>query len=519
MPYSVPQESFVYLPILALRRTAPLFVATTLGWAASANAQPAQPAPAAKPVSAQPAPAGQPAAAAPSQPGAAAPAQPAAAAPAQPAAAAPAQPAAPVEPAAPAAPATAAEPVAAERTQTDPGAEPPVPEELAPNPAEPPAAPAAEEPPAEEEKEGKFEKMFKFGAGLRTGLNLIFAGDDIEDPQFTLSDGLVDEINIRPFMGGEFTPNLGYFTQFEIGSGTPSGLGVFHILDAIAQIRFLDELQLWVGQHIPASDRNNMNGPFFGNTWNFAITVPSYPFDTGGRDRGATLWGLIADGVFKYQLSIVDLQPGQVIGNARYGARVVLNLLEPENYYYASGTYWGEQDTLAIGAVIQHQDGFSGPAVPGDPTTVNQDNDFTAFSFDLFFEKNLGKGGALTLEGGYWNFDHVGTQYLNNQGTKDAGLGVNAFPSPGSAYMGVVSWLTPEKVGIGKIQPNARIQYGDYDTAAITTFDLGLAYVIDGFNHKYHLNYRYNSNNPAAAGDPTIQEHSIQVGAEFQMSN
>src|SRR5690606_14662201 len=125
---------------------------------------------------------------------------------------------------------------------------------------------------------------------------------------------------------------------------------------------FVDELQLWGGQHIPATDRNNMNGPFFGNTSNFAIGAEQDPSDAGARDRGATLWGLIADGMLKYHASVVDLQPGAELQNARVAGRLTLHLLEPENFYYNSGTYFGSQDILAFGAVVQSQKGVTGLA-------------------------------------------------------------------------------------------------------------------------------------------------------------
>src|SRR6188768_1840575 len=218
----------------------------------------------------------------------------------------------------PAAPAPEPEPTAEVPPDPEPAEAAPPPEPEAP-PAE--AAPE-EEPPAEEKP---FEPKFTVGVGIRTGLNMILSGDN--SGQLSLNDGLVDQVHIRPYLGGSLTPHVGYWVQFEVG--TANGLGNFAVLDAIAQIKFIDEIQLWVGQHIPANDRNNMNGPFFGNGWNFAITVPSYPFDVGARDRGATLWGLIAGGHIKYHASIVDLQPGRDIGKARGAGRVTVHLLEP----------------------------------------------------------------------------------------------------------------------------------------------------------------------------------------------
>lgn len=303
-------------------------------------------------------------------------------------------------------------------------------------------------------------------------------------------------------MGGTLTPNVGFFVQFEVG--TPTGLGNFAILDGMAQIKVVDELQVWVGQHIPANDRNNMNGPFFGNTWNFAIAVEEYPFDVGARDRGATVWGLIADGHVKYHLSMVDRHPGQEIGEARGAGRLTFHFWEPENFYYNSGTYWGKQDILTVGAVMQGQKGAA------------DDADLLGFSFDGMMEKNFGKGGTLTLEAGYWNYENTGENYIVNQSTVNEGMGI-PFPGtyPGSAYMGVVSWLTPNKIGPGQIQPNARVQYAEWATQTRMVVDTGLAYVIDGFNHKYHLNYRHAETEPD--GLDTISEDSIQFGFQYLM--
>src|SRR5690606_13359204 len=123
--------------------------------------------------------------------------------------------------------------------------------------------------------------------------------------------------------------------------------------------------------------------------------------------------------------------------NARVAARATLNLLDPENYYYTSGTYYGTQDTLAIGAVVQAQKGVD-PA-PGSDPDVELDNDLLAFSADLLFEKNLGSGGTFTLEGGYWNYENTGVDYVPNQGTTNFGGGV-AGPVQGTSYLVGVSW-------------------------------------------------------------------------------
>lgn len=397
-----------------------------------------------------------------------------------------------------AAPAASAAPVEAPKA-----AEP-----AAPPPAASAAAPAAPKPPEEPPAEAKKPKL-NIGVGLRTGLT--FSTEDGNDrATFRLYDGLVDQANIRPYFSGQFNEHFGFTANFETGTG--KGLGIA-VMDAIAQIRVVDEFQIWVGQHIPANDRNNMNGPFYHNGWNFPLRVQSYPFDVAARDRGVTFWGLVAKGMLKYHLSMVDLQPNQPASTARYAGRVTLHLLEPENFYYNSGTYFGEKDILAIGAVAQYQKG-TGVLAAGDAAG---DNQFSGFSFDALFEKNFGGAGTFTLEGGYWNFKGSGAGYVVNQGTVDIRTGF-AGPVPGQSMMVSASWLTPEKIGFGKIQPMARFQWSETETpigvVKGTTTDAGLTYVIDGFNHKYHLNYRHEE-----PGANLQAQDWIQIGAQYQMFN
>ncbi len=382
---------------------------------------------------------------------------------------------------------------------------PPPPPEPAPEPApavETPPEPAPTAEPAPEAAPPAA-PVLKMGVGFRTGLAAV-----LDDPVvLTLDDGLVDQVNIRPYLTGQLTDNIGFFLQYEIG--TLNGLGHFAILDAIAQVKIVDEFQIWLGHHIPANDRNNMNGPFFNNGWNFPILVPTYSMDSGARDRGVTFWGLVADGMLKYQASIVDLQKGRDISTSRFAGRVTLHLLEPENFYYNSGTYYGGQDVFALGAFATYQKGIDG----GPDVNMDGDveNDYAAFSFDAMFEKNLGSG-TLTLDAIYWNTKGAGLDYVVNQGSVDSGAGVN-FTPPGHSMMFGASWLFPEKMGIGQLQPNVRLQYAAYDDQAKqAVLDVGIGYIIDGYNHRWFLNYRH----VAVEGEDNDQS-IIQIGTQMMM--
>ena len=318
-------------------------------------------------------------------------------------------------------------------------------------------------------------------------------------------DHSLGQANIRPYISGQLTENVGFTANFETDTNSVA------IMDAIVQVKFLDAFQVWVGQHIPAIDRNNINGPYFANSWNFPITIQTYPFDVAARDRGATIWGLLLDNRIKYHLSIVDLETGRKVENARYGGRLTVHLLEPEAFYYNSGSYFGAKDSLTIGVVGQYQKGVDIAGVE-DP-----DNDFVGFSFDLFFEKTFGEAGTLTVDGLYFSSEESGANYAvnqltvtdpNNPPTLPGGVG----PGQGSSYMIGLGWLIGQAVGPGKIQPLARFQYGNPKQGPSTsTFDAGLGYIIDGFNHKYHVNYRHQE-----VGSESVD--MVQIGAQFQLS-
>jgi len=409
----------------------------------------------------------------------------------------------------PAAPAPAAEPI------PEPVA-PAVPEPVVvePTPQPPPAAVVtvapveerATEPPTVAEP--AFSPKLTIGVGLRTGLS--FAVNPGDQVTFSLSDSL-DQLMFRPFFAAQLTNKVGMFVQLNAGASR------IDIIDAYFDLKLVDEFQILLGQHIPANDRNNFSGPFFNNSWNFAA-VPSFPFDAAARDRGFTFWGLLASGIIKYHLSMVDLEPGREIGKARFAGRLNFNFLDKETSYYASDTYFGKQDTLAIGALVSYQDGMSsGQGVTDKNMDGKIENDFLGFAADALFEKNLGAGGTITLQAGYWNWDGTGADYVVNQGSKTAGSGfVGALGGnvTGQSYQVAASWLSATKLGSGQLQPNLRVQGFDKDAGDTMIYDVGIGYIINGFNHLWRLNYRHVDN---PGGGKSVDEDSLQLGAQLQI--
>lgn len=397
-------------------------------------------------------------------------------------------------------------------TQTDTAAAPPLahaspvllPAATTEAPSEPPRETQVDAEPAAPDEAASWIPKLNIGLGVRSGLSVSKSSGS--KTTFSLQDGLVDQLLVRPYMNAQITKNVAVVANLEIMTKSVT------FLDVILQLKFADEFQLWIGQHIPANDRNNTSGPFYVNNWHFPLAVHEYPFDQGARDRGFTFWGFLGGGVLKYHLSMVDLQTGRNIDTARLSGRVTLNLLDPENYFYCQGTYYGTQDTLALGGVISYQKGAAGGTdIDGDGKV---DNDFLGLSADLLFEKNLGALGTITLEGGYWNFKGTGKDYLVNQGTIDKGIGYVGAQGglSGQSLLASVSWLSPNKVGVGRLQPIARLQFVDNERASnVKVFDASLGYIVDGFNHRWFVSYQRVEQEKAPSGN------AFSLGAQVQI--
>ncbi len=131
----------------------------------------------------------------------------------------------------------------------------------------------------------------KLGLAMRSGLALTFKDPQADAPVLALNDGVpnaanhANQVNIRPLLSGQLTDQVGFTFNMEANQSSIS------VLDAILQFKVADEFQIWVGQHIPAMERNNFNGPFYNNGWNLPIQVQTLPFDIAGRDRGITFLG------------------------------------------------------------------------------------------------------------------------------------------------------------------------------------------------------------------------------------
>jgi len=314
------------------------------------------------------------------------------------------------------------------------------------------------------------------GAGMRAS----FSDTNYSGPTKDVSDFSLD--NARLYISGKVTDQIGFMFNTQYSTGGASGSNVT-VMDAAAQFSFSPSFNIWAGRFLPPSDRSNLYGPYYASNWGVYQdgVQDGYPSGAVGRDDGILYWGQFG----KLKLSAGAFDVPQTSGNkdVLYAARAQVDLWDAEDGYYLNGTYYGAKDLLAFGVAGQ---------------VVGSDQ---AYSADVLLEKKLAGAGVVTLEAEYANYDGLG----GYAGTKSDG------------YYGLVGYLFPTPVGIGKFQ--ALVKYG---TATYTysptlkedhdTLELNLNYLIKDFNARISLFYIDHSYNKAST-----DSSQIGIGLQIQM--
>ncbi len=345
------------------------------------------------------------------------------------------------------------------------------------------------------------------GMGLRTQYSTT------EDAAGTKGDGVsggrswdndFDVTNMRLYFGAKITDNITMTFNTEIHNSTVDD--EIRLLDAFAEYTWNEYAHVRFGRHLPASDRYNLDGPYYQNSYDFPGIVQRYPNKAIGRVEGFSYWGQYAGGKFKWQATVSE--GTEVAGGAnddpdhlQYSGRLTYNFWEPEPGFYNSSTYYGKKDVLAIGLVGFHQSDAVGTAA--DPS------DFTGWNIDVLMEKNFGWG-TIDIEAAYFDY--------NNH--KAAATGALA---DGQAWTAGFSYLYPEKIGWGAPQFVSRWQTFD-PTDNLTTnqwteskLELGLHYIIQDHNAKIALVWsNENLGNTGGEADWNENRNSVKLGMQFQ---
>ena len=348
------------------------------------------------------------------------------------------------------------------------------------------------------------------GMGLRTSFTTT------EDAAGTQSDTVsggrswdknFDVDNMRLYFGAKITDNIRVEFNTEISNTTGVDDDI-RLLDAFVEYTWSDYAHIRFGRHLPASDRYNLDGPYYQNSFDFpGPGISAYNFKSTGRGEGVSYWGQHDGGKFKWQFSALEGAEGGTNNedpdHLMYTGRLTFAFWEPEPGYYNSSTFYGKKDVLTIGLVGVHQSDGAGTAAA--PT------DYTAWNIDFLLEKNLGWG-TIDIEAAYFDYTNHGTS---------GGAGTTG--GAGQAWTVGFSYLYPEKIGWGAPQLVTRYVENnptEADTTAQWTknkLELGLHYIIDGHNAKIALVYS-NSHLGSASSDASRNEDqsAIRLGMQFQ---
>lgn len=302
-----------------------------------------------------------------------------------------------------------------------------------------------------------------------------------ENVLYLIATGEVyDKISYQAAIVGAYGPT---------GPDSGSINGSVALLDVIAKLDLDDAFHIWAGRMLVPSDRSNFSGFWFMAPWYYpggyynAVSADNHFFGApvgprqgpAGRNDGATLWGELAGGLFKYYVGAYDLFSAG--NNPLVSGRLNLALINPEPGYFHSSTYYGKKDILALGASAQYQKSKGGA------------QDYSELSADLLFEKNTHGGGTIDLEAAFYKY-YASAMDLS--------------------YFLVLSYLTPEKVGPGFLQPLIRLQRAKpVDQDSWTIFEAQLGYIVSDDAARLALGYQWQS----AGG---VKSNALYLGLQLQ---
>ena len=361
-------------------------------------------------------------------------------------------------------------------------------------------------------------KWISVGIGTRASFSTVEdgapSGDDWNN-DFNLDSA-------RIYLNGQVTERIKFELNTECTFCGNSDLEDYNILDAIVKFDMSPAFNIWAGRLLVPADRAEMSGPYYANVYDFNKT-PFFPADYSvnfgnggagvyGRDHGVTFWGGLGEKKrFTYAAGAFNGKQGgsNQEDNLLYGARLSYNFLEVESNpgYYTSSTYYGKAgDILTVAVAAQYQKDGAG--------TEADQADFTGFSTDVLFEKVLGGGGVITIEGEYKSFDAD----LNDAALADASC---FCLFSGEAVMATALYMFSGEAGMGQFQPYVRYTKNDpEESSARDEYELGVNYIIDGHNARISAFYQYGdiatkglNYTPSADG---IDVSAVKVAVQLQ---
>ncbi len=319
------------------------------------------------------------------------------------------------------------------------------------------------------------------GAGLRTS----FTNTNVDGSSGDANDFKLD--SMRVYLSGAATDTIKFTFNTEYNSSTDSVI----VMDAIARFEYSPEFNIWAGRFLPPSDRANLYGPYYANHWGVyrEAVADGYANTAVGRDNGVAYWGDF--GGLKVSAGLFDVPnttaPSDDAKKVIAAGRLQYDFWDKEAGYWLNGTYYGAKDLLAIGV--------AGQTAGGD----------TSYSVDFLLEKKLADAGTITIE----------SEYAKYEGLTGSGLDSNGDPLKNDGAYGLLSYLFPQPVGIGKVQLLGKYAEASFDAPGsdpkLKTMEFDVGYIVKEFNVRGYLFYIDQSWDKSSNADASYAGVGLQV--------
>jgi hypothetical protein len=280
------------------------------------------------------------------------------------------------------------------------------------------------------------------------------------------------------------------------------------VIDAAGIFQISPDIAIWAGRFLSPSSRANMAGPYYTSGdgyWQNIAARYGWNGGTIGRDEGAAVVGTAfdqrlaysfgafeADKIFFYSGLANEAGVGANPANTNqsdelmYAGRLQYSFWDKEPGYYGTGNYLGAKDIFTIGVFGRSK---------GDGAASTTDvGDYSQWGADLLIEKKLAAG-AVSLEAAYYDYD-TDDVFLSEQG---------------ESYAVGAGFIFNEKVGWGQFMPIFHYQNFDADNGIETErTDLGVNYIIDGYNASFTAVYRMQEETNADDTDSFVLGMQLQ---------
>lgn len=185
----------------------------------------------------------------------------------------------------------------------------------------------------------------------------------------------------------------------------------FTMLDAVFRFNLHNAFKINAGKYKYSFSRENLEACEMPLTLDRSLFITAPLMGTNPtRDMGVSLWGNLFNDMFQYRFDVMEGRKASTgdtspKSNFRYGGRMHVSLLDPENDYGYKGTYLGKKKVLTLGAAAQYEP----DAAYSDTVSKTGKKDYYAWTLDGFFEYPTKSIGTVTVSGAYANYkiDHA----------------------------------------------------------------------------------------------------------------